>query len=67
MPMVWLTFALGPYSKFQVGAALLTKDGEIVQGANVENASYPVGTCAERTALGTAAVNVSLPFSSVVA
>ncbi|KAF1346667.1 cytidine deaminase-like protein [Delphinella strobiligena] len=45
-----------PYSKFNVGAALLTRGGEIVKGANVENAAYPVGTCAERVALGTAVV-----------
>ncbi|GAB7342441.1 hypothetical protein MBLNU457_g0649t1 [Dothideomycetes sp. NU457] len=41
-----------PYSKFQVGASILLKSGAIIQGANVENASYPVGTCAERVALG---------------
>ncbi|KJX95834.1 cytidine deaminase like protein [Zymoseptoria brevis] len=45
-----------PYSKFRVGAALLLSNGTIVQGANVENAAYPVGTCAERVAIGTAVV-----------
>ncbi len=40
-----------PYSHFQVGAALRLQDGEIILGSNQENASYPVGTCAERTAL----------------
>ncbi|KAL1977708.1 hypothetical protein VTN31DRAFT_567 [Thermomyces dupontii] len=45
-----------PYSKFRVGAALLTTSGTIITGANVENASYPVGTCAERVAFGTAIV-----------
>jgi len=49
----------GPYSHFRVGAAVLTTSGVCVQGANVENASYPVGTCAERVALGTAVVQVS--------
>lgn len=43
-----------PYSNFRVGAVLLTASGAYVPGANVENASYPVGTCAERVALGRA-------------
>ncbi|KAJ5212734.1 uncharacterized protein N7498_004380 [Penicillium cinerascens] len=45
-----------PYSKFRVGACILTESGEFVVGANVENAAYPVGTCAERVAFGTAVV-----------
>ncbi|RYM05328.1 cytidine deaminase [Sporolactobacillus sp. THM7-7] len=40
-----------PYSHFPVGAALLTKSGKIYTGCNIENASYPVSNCAERTAL----------------
>ena len=40
-----------PYSHFKVGAALLLKDGSIVMGCNVENASYGLCNCAERTAL----------------
>ena len=40
-----------PYSGFNVGAAVLFEDGEIVKGANQENAAYPSGLCAERTAL----------------
>ena len=40
-----------PYSHFQVGAALRLEDGTIVTGSNQENASYPLGLCAERTAL----------------
>lgn len=41
-----------PYSQFRVGAVVLSVDGVYFSGANVENASYPVGTCAERVALG---------------
>lgn len=40
-----------PYSHFQVGAALRLEDDTIVRGSNQENASYPIGCCAERTAL----------------
>jgi cytidine deaminase len=43
-----------PYSHFPVGAALLTDGGAIVTGCNIENASYPLTMCAERTAIGTA-------------
>mgnify|MGYP002711749911 FL=1 len=39
-----------PYSKFRVGAALLTKEGKIYQGCNIENAGYTPTNCAERTA-----------------
>jgi len=42
--------AYAPYSRFQVGAAALLPDGRIVTGCNVENASYPLSHCAERTA-----------------
>lgn len=45
------TKAYTPYSKFRVGAALLTRDGRIFHGCNVENASYGLCNCAERTAL----------------
>jgi cytidine deaminase len=43
--------AYAPYSKFLVGAAVLLEDGTIVTGTNQENAAYPSGMCAERTAL----------------
>lgn len=39
-----------PYSKFQVGAAILTKEGKVFTGCNVENSSYGAAICAERTA-----------------
>jgi cytidine deaminase len=54
-----------PYSQFRVGACLLTPDGEYVYGANVENASYPVGTCAERVALGKAVTNQQRKFKAL--
>jgi cytidine deaminase len=43
--------AYAPYSKFFVGAAVRTRDGRVFEGVNVENAAYPLGICAEKTAL----------------
>lgn len=43
--------AYAPYSNFQVGAAVLLSNGEIIKGSNQENAAYPSGLCAERVAL----------------
>ena len=46
-----VALSYAPYSHFNVGAAVQFEDGEIVKGANQENAAYPSGLCAERTAL----------------
>jgi cytidine deaminase len=46
--------AYAPYSRFNVGAAVRARDGRVMTGVNVENAAYPLGVCAERTALARA-------------
>ena len=47
--------AYAPYSNYLVGAAVQTRDGNVFEGVNVENAAYPLGVCAEKTAIGNAA------------
>jgi cytidine deaminase len=55
-----------PYSNFPVGAAVMTESGAIFTGANIENASYPLACCAERTAIY-AAVNAGHTVITAVA
>ncbi|MGA8941648.1 MAG: cytidine deaminase [Thermoactinomyces sp.] len=57
--------AYAPYSRFKVGAALLTKDGKIFRGANIENASYGLTNCAERTAIFKAVSEAESSFSAI--
>ncbi|RKO98939.1 hypothetical protein CXG81DRAFT_4111, partial [Caulochytrium protostelioides] len=57
--------AYAPYSQFRVGAALLTRSGQIFTGCNVENASYGAGICAERTAFVKAISEGHLQFDAV--
>ncbi|PRX34898.1 cytidine deaminase [Orenia metallireducens] len=54
-----------PYSNFKVGAALLTKDGEIYTGCNVENSSYGLSNCAERTAIFKAISEGEMEFEAI--
>ena len=61
-----LTGSYAPYSKFNVGAAVRLADGSIVSGANQENAAYPSGLCAERTAMFSAHANQpDTPLSAI--
>lgn len=55
-----------PYSHYQVGAALLTAEGEIYTGCNIENASYGATNCAERTAVFKAVSEGRRKFSAIV-
>ena len=54
-----------PYSHYAVGAALLTKDGRIFTGCNIENAAYPVTICAERTAIFKAVSEGARDFEAI--
>ncbi len=57
--------AYTPYSGFQVGAALLTKDGKLYQGCNIENAAYGPTNCAERTAFFKAVYEGEREFAAI--
>ena len=57
--------AYAPYSNFQVGAALLSYDGQVFPGCNVENISYGLTNCAERVAIGAAVAQGITQFDKV--
>ncbi len=57
--------AYTPYSKFNVGAALLTKEGKVYSGCNIENASYGATVCAERVAIFNAVGNGEKKFEKI--
>ncbi len=58
--------SFSPYSKFRVGAALLTKSGSVYTGCNIENSSYSLTICAERTALFKAVSEGEKSFSKIL-
>ncbi len=59
--------AYAPYSGFHVGVAVLCRDGRVIEGVNVENAAYPLGVCAERTAFSRAIAEGYRPGDFVIA
>lgn len=61
-----LNFSYAPYSNFKVGTALITKDGKIFTGCNVENAAYGPSNCAERTAFFKAISEGELSFEGIM-
>lgn len=61
-----LEMAYVPYSKFPVGAAIVTKDGKVYTGCNIENASYPLTNCAERTAIFKAVSEGDKDFQTII-
>ncbi|MCI5565883.1 MAG: cytidine deaminase [Clostridiales bacterium] len=60
-----MAFSYSPYSHYKVGAALLTQDGRVYTGCNIENGSYGATNCAERTALFKAVSEGALTFTTI--
>ena len=58
-------FSYAPYSQYKVGAALLTRNGNIFKGCNIENAAYTPSVCAERTAIFKAVSEGELVFEAI--
>lgn len=60
-----MQFSYSPYSRFRVGAALLSRDGQIFTGCNIENAAFGPSNCAERTAVFKAVSEGKKEFSAI--